>query len=404
MICMITFNEQQIEAIKKVVKWYFVDSFHQQIFALAGYAGTGKSTVINTAVKMLGIPTNDVIFATFTAKASLVLRLKGNPSNTIHKTFYSVYKGKKSFCFSLKHRLPSNIKLIVIDEASMINQKMLEDISSFGVPIILLMDAGQIPPVFGSNVYIDNPDKMMDVQLTKVMRQDDSSGILDLAMAARRGEPLELGQHKLSLVTTVSKIIDKIHTYDMVLCYSNKNRRILNKMIRDNLGYKSVYPTKGEKVLCMMNNYNYTIEYADVPIFIINGLMSYVQEDAELTPRGDFDLLKLKFKPYFLDDNDPNTTFDTVCFREVFEQYTKDPSKEAFIEELYSDKLEDDDLEDICMLDYGYAFTVHKSQGSEYDNPLLIVDIKGKTQDFYNKWLYTGITRAKKSVTIAFLD
>ena len=48
---------------------------------------------------MLGIPINDVIFATLTAKASLVLRLKGNPSNTIHKTFYTVYKKGNFFLY-----------------------------------------------------------------------------------------------------------------------------------------------------------------------------------------------------------------------------------------------------------------------------------------------------------------
>ena len=76
---------------------------------------------------MLGIPFNDVIFATLTAKAALVLRLKGNPANTIHRTFYSVYKTKNSFNFSLKKRIASNIKLIVIDESSMINDAMLND-------------------------------------------------------------------------------------------------------------------------------------------------------------------------------------------------------------------------------------------------------------------------------------
>ena len=98
---MITFNDQQIEAIRKAIRWYFVDSFNQQCFTLGGLAGVGKTTVVNTIVHMLGLPSHDVIFATLTGKASLVLRLKGNPSNTIHSTFYSVYKSNNSFkiCF-----------------------------------------------------------------------------------------------------------------------------------------------------------------------------------------------------------------------------------------------------------------------------------------------------------------
>lgn len=357
---------------------------------------------------MLGIPFDDVVFATFTAKASLVLRLKGNPSNTIHKTFYNIYKGKKSFSFALKHKLSSNIKLIVIDEASMINQKMLDDITSFNVPVVLLMDEGQIPPIFGSNIYIDEPKKYMDVQLTQVMRQDDSSGILDLAMAARNGTPLSVGKYKDSSVVRMNDIMHKIHEYDIVLCYSNKNRRRLNNLIREKLGYKSIYPCVGEKVLCMMNNYSYTVEYKEVPIFIINGLIGYVQEEPKVITddaADDLEVLKLKFRPYFLQNlDDPNMDMDVKCFKEIFEQYAKDPSKEAFIESLYRDDLESEDLDDLCMIDYGYAITVHKSQGSSWPNVLVVVDIKGKSPDFYNKWLYTAITRAEKSVTVAFLD
>lgn len=354
---------------------------------------------------MLEIPMENVIFATLTAKASLVLRLKGNPSNTIHKTFYTVYKGKKSFLFSLKKKISSNIQLIVIDEASMVNQKMIDDISSFGVPIILLLDPGQLEPIFGSNIYCMYPEKYLDVFLTQVMRQDDTSGVLDLAMRGRNGLPLELGPCKASLVTTFDKVVDKLYTYDIVLCYSNKNRRILNSLIREQLGYKSKYPVAGEKILCMMNNYSYEIEYDDVPIYIINGLMGYVQEDSKLTKKKEMDLLNIKFRPYFLmNETSSENDFNVNCFKEPFEQYEIDPSKEAFIESLYSDKVESEDLEDVCMIDYGYAFTVHKSQGSEYDNPLVVVDIKGKSPDFYNKWIYSAITRAKKSVTVAFLE
>jgi len=401
----IQFNDQQLDAIKKAVKWYFVDSFHQQCFALGGLAGVGKTTVVNTMIKMLGVPINDVIFATLTAKASLVLRLKGNPSNTIHKSFYSVYKTKNSFAFSLKRRIPSNIRLIVIDEASMVNEAMLNDICSFGLPTLLIMDPGQVPPVFGTNKYVQDPSNL-DVFLTKVMRQSDESGILDLAMKARNGEPLPMGYCKNSLVTTFDRIADKIDQYSVALCYSNKTRRLLNQMIREKKGYTSIYPQKGEKILCLLNNYNYELEYNDVPIYLINGLMGYVREDAYKEDKNDMELINLKFTPDFLmDKNDPNMVFNTVCFRELFEQYQKDPSKEAFIEELYNNELEDDALGEVAMIDYGYAFTVHKSQGSEYEHPLVVMDIQDRhvPESFYNRFLYTALTRGKQAVTVAFM-
>ena len=404
---MITYNEQQLNAIKLCVEWYFRDSYRKPIFTIGGLAGTGKSTVVKIIIMMLGIPEYDVLFDTLISKASLVLRLKGNKSNTIHRTFYQVFKNKKSFSFTLKKHIPSNIRLIVLDEFSMINQKMLDDILSFGCPVIALGDPGQLPAIFGSNVYVDDPNKL-DVFLTQVMRQDDTSGILDLADMARKGEPIPFGDYKASKVTTFDKVIDNIEKYDTVLCYSNKHRRMLNALVRQKLGYTSIYPSKGEKILCLMNNYNYELEYNDIPINITNGLFGIVTEDAVIETQHedtDYDLIRLKFVPDFLANmkNDTNFSFNIVCFKEPFDQYQKDPTKEAFIETMYNDKIEDDSLGNICMIDYGYICTTHKSQGSDWNNVLIVNDFKG-SRDTYNKWLYTGITRAKKSVTIAALE
>ena len=65
---------------------------------------------------------------------------------------------------------------------------------------------------------------------------------------------------------------------------------------------------------------------------------------------------------------------------------------------MYNNDIDDDELDDICMIDYGYSITVHKSQGSEYNNVGVFVDFPWKP-DEYNKWLYIAITR-KQSVTI----
>ena len=402
---MFKFNEQQLTAIKLMLKWYFTKTDTQQIFALSGYAGTGKSTTINTAIKMLGLPLSDVIFCTLTGKASLVLRMKGNPSNTIHRTFYSTFKKGNSFIFSLKKKISSNIKLIVIDEASMITQKMLDDIASFGVPIVLLMDDFQLPPIFGSNIYIDNAKEKMDIQLTQVMRQDDTSGILDLANLARSEKLPEYGSYKASSVVHFNEVIDSICDYDMVVCYSNKMRRYLNKYIREKKGFKTVYPQKGEKIVCLMNNYNYCIDYADIPINIVNGMIGYCNSDSYVVDENNMEILKLDFTPDFLVDK--NTTGDlhmgTRCFCEIFEQYEKDITKDAFIEELYNNDIESDKLGEVCMIDFGYAATAHKLQGSEADNVLVLVEPNIPKRLFF-KWLYTAITRAKKRVTVASLD
>ena len=393
-------NDQQLDAVKKCVKWYFCDSYKKRYFALMGWAGCGKSTVVNIIIKMLGLQLNDVIFCTLTGKASLVLRMKGNPSNTIHKIFYTTFKKGTSFMFSLKKRIPSNIQLIVIDEVSMVTEKMLQDILSFGVNVICLGDSGQLPPVGAPNFIIQDESKI-DVQLTKVMRQDDSSGILDLATMVRNGISPEYGQYKMSRVCHLDEVLDKITSYDMVICYSNAMRRKLNYYIRKMLGYTSIYPQKGEKIICLMNNYNYNINYQDIPINIVNGMRGETLDSAKIVNEDNMELVKFEFVPDFLQDIiDPSLTFTVKCFAEIFEQYQKNIEKEAFIEELYNDQIDAEALEDVCIIDYGYAATCHKLQGSEYDNVLVVVEDKIPSH-IYNRWLYTAITRGKQSVTVA---
>lgn len=397
---MITYNTQQLDAIQRAIKWFFTDSYKNNLFVIGGLAGCGKSTVVKVIIRMLGLSNDDVIFATLTSKASLVLRLKGNPSNTIHKTFYSVYKKGKTFKFSLKKHISNNIRLIVIDEVSMVNLNMINDILSFNVPVIALGDFGQLSPIFGGNIFdIRKPD----VFLTMVMRQSDESGILDLATKARAGEPIPLGQYKASSVTTLEKIWDNISNYDLVLCYSNKTRRLYNSVIRKQKGYTNIYPQKGEKVLCLVNNYNYEIEYDDIPIYLNNGLMGYVQNDCDIiNETGELETCELTFIPEFINDIDESHKFKIKCFKEVFDQYNIDISKEPFIEQMINEEVDEDILGEIGMIDFGYCLTVHKSQGSEANNVLVLNDFKGSSNN-YNKWLYTAITRAKKSVTIVDL-
>jgi superfamily I DNA/RNA helicase len=142
------------------------------------------------------------------------------------------------------------------------------------------------------------------------------------------------------------------------------------------------------------------IEYQDIPIYIINGMFGILKDNGITVDYKNMELAELNFIPDFLDQNSQHLILKPKCFKSIFEQYTKDPSKEAFISELYNDKIEDDALQDVCMIDFGYAASVHKYQGSEADNVLLVVEDKIPGNIFF-RWLYTGITRAKKSITVA---
>lgn len=384
---MLQLNDQQRNALIAAVSWYYDTSYGKKnYFVISGYAGTGKTTIVKTLINVLGLSNYNVLFAAFTGKASLILRIKGNMANTIHKSFYNIYYGDNGmYYFSRKRSLPSTVKLIVIDECSMINDKMINDILSFGLPTIFLGDIGQLPPVIGQNSLLKNVDNI-DAQLTQVMRQDDSSGILDLATKARNGEKLEVGTYKNCRVLHL-KDIEDITKYDIILCWRNSTRKLFNQAVRKELKLDSIYPVKGEKVIGLKNNYFHQIEYEGIPIFPVNGLPSTVVNDFKLTK--DKKNIMLDYKPDFIKDP-KGPFFRTLCHSEYFTNYGYDIEKDAYIK---------DDEDDIVHLDFGYALSVYRSQGSEYKRVLFLDEYRGP-QDVHNKYLYTGITRAIWGVDI----
>lgn len=384
------FNEEQNEALIKCCEWYYDTNYDKKnYFTICGYAGTGKTTIVKTLIEVLGLATYNVLFAAYTGKASLILRIKGNMANTIHKSFYNIYYGSNGqYYFRTKNSLSSLIKLIVIDEFSMINDKMINDILSFRIPVIFLGDVGQLPPIIGKNSILEDKSNI-DVMLTKVMRQDDSSGILDLATKARNGEDLKLGTYKNCRVLQL-KDIKNIKEYDVILCWKNSTRKLMNQAIRNEYGFlkKSKYPLKGEKVIGLKNNYFHQIDYDGIPIFPVNGLPSIILNDYKIDNKTK--LIKLDYRPDFIDEDGP--FFSTLCHSDYFDTYFEDIEKETIIGS-------EDDEDDIVHLDYGYCLSVHRSQGSQYKRGLLLDEFKGSS-DIYNKFMYTGITRFTTSLDI----
>ena len=154
---------------------------------MAGYAGTGKTTVATTIARTLEADEN-TLYCAFTGKAACVMRQKGMPGQTIHSAIYDYetvtdpQTGKKHIVHHLKPYLP--YKLIVVDEASMVGTEVAKDLLSLQIPILAIGDPGQLPPVGDrySDLLLD-PDIILD----EIMRQDGGNRIPLFAQQLRKG-------------------------------------------------------------------------------------------------------------------------------------------------------------------------------------------------------------------------
>lgn len=388
-------SPQQDRALKAVAAW--LKDPDSQVFYLAGYAGTGKTTLAKHLAQ--GVD-GRVLFGAYTGKAAHVLQQKGCPAQTIHSLIY-VPRGKnaerfrqlevtlnklladgsnlsairavrqeleeeqsnlKRPAFTLNLESPVRAaKLVVIDECSMVDGQMGEDLLHFGVKVLVLGDPAQLPPVRGGGYFTN---KQPDILLTEIHRQAADNPIIHLATDVREGRPLQAGTYGESRVTYQVDPEDALSA-NQILVGMNRTRRGANRRLRQMLGHEGPIPCVGERLVCLRNNHE---------LGLLNGSIWYTEE-----VHGDVDdLVAMNLRP-----EDEEWRQEVLAHCAIFAGQELDHWTRLSAEEF----------------DYGYALTCHKSQGSQW-NDVLILDESQVFRHNARRWLYTAITRAAEKVTV----
>jgi exodeoxyribonuclease-5 len=370
------FTPQQDQALRAVSNWLKArpgTGSTPQVFRLFGYAGTGKTTLARHVAESVD---GRVSFAAFTGKAAMVMRSKGcYGASTIHSLIYKTRESSdETPSFELWDEAPaSKAKLIVIDECSMVDAELGRDLMSFGCPLLVLGDPAQLPPIQGGGFFTDaEPDAM----LTEVHRQAQDDPIVRLSMQVREGKRLQPGNYgDTSVVTRANFDPDRVLETDQILVGRNNTRRAYNTRLRELLGREESLPVAGDKLVCLRNNRRKGL---------FNGSLWTVKERGvgksgsivtlRILPEADLSGAALGIKAV-------KVSIRRECFLGGIEDYDWTQRKK------YDE------------FDYGYVLTVHKSQGSQWDDVVLF-DESFAFPDSRERWLYTGITRAAKRLTV----
>lgn len=310
-----------------------------QVFQLGGYAGTGKTELIPRIQRMMRSKGYVTAVVTPTNKAAAVLRKRGIEADTIYSLMYEIAT-EEPLTFSKRFEL--EVDFIIVDEASMIGRDMADDLESYGKPIIYVGDPFQLPPVDDTEWF--EPD----FTLTNIHRTDRAD-IIDLATKIRSKSSWP---HHLDKYEVTPSILS---SYDIVITHKNSLRQLINEKIRTYLGHSGT-ASLGEKV-CVMKT--------DKENGIFNGEIGIIV-DLETSYRFtvDFDGRRVRF------------------------------IRASFVEEGQSPYSKE--LKGRQVLDFGYAATCHKVQGSQFDK-VLVFDSSRRDA----RWMYTAVTRAVKEVQIA---
>ena len=362
-------SPQQDDALKAASRW--LSNRDSQVFRLFGYAGTGKTTLAQHLAE--GVD-GEVRFAAFTGKAAHVMRQKGcQGAQTIHSLIYRPAKASEEDeaedeqpAFTIRRDAPAgDAALIIVDECSMVDEELGRDLLSFGAPVLVLGDPAQLPPVKGGGYFTDAEP---DIMLTEVHRQAADNPIVRLSMQIREGEVPDYGDLGDAKVIRRAELDPQaVMDADQVLVGTNRNRRRYNERMRERLNYEGDTPWVGERLVCLRNNKQKGL---------LNGGMWKVKS-RHGKKRG---MLSLTLTP---EDGGRATKVSVLP-----EFFTGEAEGLPWPKRRRSDEF-----------DYGYALTVHKAQGSQWDEVVLF-DESFAFREHRLAWLYTGVTRAAERLTV----
>lgn len=395
----ISLADNQREAVKEAMT--------NGLLIITGGPGTGKTTTINTIIRLLEEEENEIVLAAPTGRAAKRMsEATGRDAQTIHRLLgiNFINEDNRRQTYDRDENNPIDADVIIIDETSMVDIMLMYGLCRAiapGTRLIFVGDVDQLPSVGPGNVLKDmiKSGKLLVVRLTEIFRQAQESAIVMNAHRINQGQEPMLNEKgtdfffmrrgsQEEVVNTIVQLVTK-RLPSFLSCNGLSDIQILTPMRKSLIGvynlngvlqnalnpphkkkkekeYRTIIFREGDKVMQIKNNYNIAWK--------IYNKMGKVSDEGLGVFNGD--------EGTITEIDDQNETL-TVTFDDnkcVVYDYTQ-------LEEL----------------ELAYAITIHKSQGSEY--PVVIIPVhSGPPMLMSRNLLYTAVTRAKRMVVLVGLQ
>jgi exodeoxyribonuclease-5 len=425
-----------------------------EIMLVKGYAGTGKTTLVNSVVRTLhSMKLRSVLLAPTGRAAKVISAYTGRPAWTIHRKIYRQKSGKDGLGVFMLDRNPHKDTYFIVDESSMIGDgipdspfgsgDLLRDLLEYvergsNCRLILVGDTAQLPPVgLALSPALDRSRleklgfRIREIEMTDVVRQSEGSGILfnatrirDLISEQKEDYPVfnfsAYGDVSLiggaDLLEAIGASYDRYGTGEtIVVTRSNKRANRFNAGIRSQILWREEEIAAGDLLMVVKNNYFWKDEENRID-FIANGdivkvekVGSYEEEHGyrfanlriSLPDYQDLEL-DVKVNLNVLDLDAPSLTRDQqrTLYLSVAEDYPEEVNhKQA------ATKIVLDPYYNALQVKFAYAVTCHKSQGGQWKSVFL--DQGYFTDEMlsleYLRWMYTAFTRATEELYLVNL-
>lgn len=436
----------QLEAFKQLTI-FCIEQNRDQVFLLKGYAGTGKTSLIDALTKILPRHQRKSVLLAPTGRAAKVMSTYARrPAFTIHKYIYQLQTdGRGSTIFKLRNNKARNT-LFIVDEASMINDdrsdwsgSLLADLlefvaSGFQCQLLFVGDTAQLPPVQSENSPALDADYLarlygmdhLGVEMRQVMRQGETSMVLENATDLRNlqlqhpypapffkvGLDFVRLQEGFEVEDALNSAVSEVGREEMaIIVRSNKRANLYNQQLRNRVFWQEDEISSGDLLMAVKNNYHWLPDGHKAG-FIANGDSLELMEIYEYIELYERRFARVKVR---LSDYEEAEPFETLILLEVLNHPGPSLSWEeqkAFVDEVMLDyedlpsksarmlEMKQNPYINALQVKYAYAITGHKAQGGQWERVFIEHPWRPDeeiTLD-YLRWLYTAITRAKDRV------
>ena len=364
---------------------------------IAGYAGTGKSTLVRFIIEALDIEENYVAYTSFTGKAAEVLRKKGNANAmTLHKLLYDSIP-RAAGGFFRKPKADIGYTVVVVDEISMVPKELIDLLFRHRVYVICLGDPFQLPPINKDedNHLLDNPHVFLD----EIMRQEAESEIIQLTMKIREGKPIDFfSGENVQVIPKEQLNTGMLLWADQILTATNQKRLNINAQVRALLD-KGPEPEDGDKVICLRNYWDDFSMNGDPMVNGTIGTLTNVFRTWREVPK----YAKCEVDKFDVICGDFVTDDGIYCMTEIDRMMLMTGMKCCDWRVAYKLGRLKNKYGEIVPKEfaYGYAITCHKAQGSEWDKVLVLEESFPFDKKEHARWLYTACTRASEKLLLA---
>ena len=370
---------------------------NEKYTVVAGYAGTGKSTLVKFAIEALNVESSKVAYATYTGKAAEVLRKKGNPGAcTLHKLLYDHFP-MPGGGFYRKPKTELDVTIVVVDEVSMVPKPMVDLLLKHKIYVIFLGDPFQLPQIDKDteNHLLDKPHIFLD----EIMRQAAESEIIQLTMKIRNGESLDLFKGNEVQIFKKNEFNTGMMTWaDQIIVATNATRKSINQQMRKILGYSGL-PQHGERMICLRNYWddcndagdalvNGTTGIIENPFESFRRIPAYIKNDRRDLPTIVGNFIPdggIEFHSIEMDKEMIMTGKKCIDWRVAYQLGKLKPKIGDIVPKEFA---------------FAYAITCHKAQGSEWEKVLVVEEGFPFAKEEHARWLYTACTRASEKLVL----